>query len=526
MVIAKSVSRFMLRACLSVGLSLGLMQVAHAEVVRDFRSDITINQDGSALITETILYDFESANRHGIFRDIPIVNKAVSGKYYNYSLTPGTLTRDGSSLPTSVSQSGVNTRIMMGQTTDPTITGLHTYVIGYTIRPVIRKDEAGDYFNWNIIGDEWEVPIEKASATIHFPSTAPPLNTNLRCYTGARGSTLQNCQITIIGNDVSVTSSQTLTQFEGMTVNALTNANSFSAYQIEEDKPVAGADSSNSLASIGLALLLFIIAPVTLVVVGFILIRNYLRVRKLRSNTTVVAQYESPDSLSPAQLGLMTDNTMGMSEITATLIDLAVRGYIKINYIEAQGVFHTKDYVFVSLKPADASTRPYEAKLLSALFVGGVKEIQLSVVDPTAMSEVVDSIRKDLMADLTQRGYFAQKQKALNNADNVTSQGYTEWAKVEGFKLFLKVTEKDRLAFTDAPAKTPAMFSKFLPYAIALGVEKEWGKQFESMDLGKTTDWYNDPTQHGFSSVYLANSLSTSFVSSIASGFVPASSGG
>lgn len=53
--------------------------------------------------------------------------------------------------------------------------------------------------------------------------------------------------------------------------------------------------------------------------------------------------------------------------------------------------------------------------------------------------------------------------------------------RILGFKRFLAVTEKDRLAFSDAPAKRPEKFAEFLPAAVALGVEKEWAKQFEGM---------------------------------------------
>jgi uncharacterized membrane protein len=105
---------------------------------------------------------------------------------------------------------------------------------------------------------------------------------------------------------------------------------------------------------------------------------------------------------------------------------------------------------------------------------------------------------------------------------------------VLGLKLYLNVAEKDRLEFHDAPAKTPERFEKLLPYAIALGVETQWAKQFEGI-YNTPPSWYND--RYGtFSTLALVGSLnhfhsvSSSTLSSSphssGSGFSGGSSGG
>lgn len=53
--------------------------------------------------------------------------------------------------------------------------------------------------------------------------------------------------------------------------------------------------------------------------------------------------------------------------------------------------------------------------------------------------------------------------------------------RIEGFKLYLSVAEKDRLNFHNPPERTPELFEKFLPFALALGVEHQWGQQFDSI---------------------------------------------
>jgi len=53
--------------------------------------------------------------------------------------------------------------------------------------------------------------------------------------------------------------------------------------------------------------------------------------------------------------------------------------------------------------------------------------------------------------------------------------------KIEGFKLYLSVAEKERLNILNPPEKTPELFEKYLPYALALDVEHEWSEQFATV---------------------------------------------
>lgn len=50
--------------------------------------------------------------------------------------------------------------------------------------------------------------------------------------------------------------------------------------------------------------------------------------------------------------------------------------------------------------------------------------------------------------------------------------------RIEGFKMFLAATEADRLQRMLPATRTPELFEKFLPYALALGVEQQWAEQF------------------------------------------------
>lgn len=49
---------------------------------------------------------------------------------------------------------------------------------------------------------------------------------------------------------------------------------------------------------------------------------------------------------------------------------------------------------------------------------------------------------------------------------------------IEGFRRYLSVAEKDRLNLENPPDRTPELFDRFLPYALALDVEQQWAQQF------------------------------------------------
>ena len=78
------------------------------------------------------------------------------------------------------------------------------------------------------------------------------------------------------------------------------------------------------------------------------------------------------------------------------------------------------------------------------------------------------------------------------NLGKFTEKGAEALERLEGFKLYLETAEKDRMNMLNPPELTPQLFEKLFPYAIALGVELEWGKQFEEvLELAKyNPDWY------------------------------------
>jgi uncharacterized membrane protein YgcG len=105
---------------------------------------------------------------------------------------------------------------------------------------------------------------------------------------------------------------------------------------------------------------------------------------------------------------------------------------------------------------------------------------------------------------------------------------------VEGFKMYLSVAEKDRLNMLNPPEKTPELFEKYLPYALALGVENEWSEQFAEVLAKAQVDgqpyspsWYQGSSWNRLGTSGFSDSLGGAFASAIASSATaPGSSSG
>jgi uncharacterized membrane protein len=115
-----------------------------------------------------------------------------------------------------------------------------------------------------------------------------------------------------------------------------------------------------------------------------------------------------------------------------------------------------------------------------------------------------------------------------------TLQGRRVMDQMEGFKLYLSVAEKERLEMFHPPKKTPELFEKYLPYALALDVENEWSEQFAEVLARAQAEgrayspvWYHGSSWDSFSPSRFSDTLGSSFAGAIASASTaPGSSSG
>ncbi len=478
------------------------------EKIVSFDSKITITKQNKAIVTETIGYDLGSTGHHGIYRDIPIDYKDGSDTYYLTAKHLGSTNESGQAVQAETSEVDSSYRIRLGDPDDGSLTGLHIYKINYELSPIITKKDGHPFLNLDVIGTGWPVPI--ATATVQITLEDGAVLTNAKCFVGSQSSTAE-CK--------EFGKATELSPYQGMSINANLPDGYVSTYlQPNQQRPV----------SVGDIVLIAILTAVPIVgfIITLIFFLRWWKARSKRKKQIVVAQYEPPTEMTPAEVGHLEDDSSDMAEVTATLINLAVRGYLKITQQAKTGlggIFGGNEYILTALKPVDGLS-PVDAALFNAFFSTG-NEVKLNDLKPSIMASAITSFKASTKKSLEGKGFY-EKSGGLLQKGTLSDMGAKQWALVDGFKLFLNVVEKDRLAFTDAPEKTPERFNKLLPFAIALGVEKQWAKQFEGIDITQSTTWYTGNNMAALSAGILVSDLNSGFSSAVSSNTSVKSSGG
>lgn len=551
-----------MRWILSLTILLLCPVAVQAETINSFVSDIQLGTDGSFTVTETIEYDFENAVRHGIFRYIPTVHPQEASAWYKkryIEIDVQNVELDGGDVPYEESSGGGEMHLKIGNP-DLTITGEHVYTITYYVRGALSyyADDTAELY-WNVTGNGWEVPITSATAYIHGPSDL--FSSSVTCYTGVVGADAScEMQKTDDGLEFYIAN---LAPYEGLTIAAMLTHEQIDTLVIERLSPA-----------------LFWIAAIALWLIG-LGIYLYRYSTKHKTGNTIIAQYEPYEDLKPMYTGLLFDGRIDASDITAGIVYLAEQGFFKITATKKKALFffEVDDYEITLRRPYTELKSDFQKEIFTLLFSESA-----AVSDTIALSELakdttqqeenrktLERLRKAADADLVAQGYFEKPtQQLMRMACWVvllpalvllifgflflasfavlipaalamavvsgvmvlvvhrrrTRKGYEALEYLKGFKQFLSVTEKERYAFHNAPAKSPEQFMEYLPYAIAFGVEKEWGAVFKDISI-PNPEWYESNNAAAFSAVHLSNSLgafSTTLAS--ASGSSPASSGG
>lgn len=535
----------MKKALLATILFLGMLfcipVFAHAERINSFSSSIIIGQT-SVMVTEEISYNFEDALRHGIYRDIPLRNR--DGSFLdieNISVT----NQAGQSVPFIQENQGTTLHIKIGDA-HTLITGTQVYRIAYTVTNAMVAYPEFDELYWNATGNKWQVPIDQAMVNVTYDESFPSDSVvRSACYYGREYSN-NSCVIqTISGQPQQLRATQkNLNPGEGVSV-----AIGIKKGVITIPERTGSTDSNaTDRSSKGKDLLekVALILGLTLVV---LLIARWFEVYLRGYRGVIIPEYEPPQGLTPIQVGTIVDGTTDGSDITATIISLAERGCVTIEYIEQQGfLVNQTDYRFTFVKKPDTAD-VVDQMVLETLFIvpnpepgasRTAKEIQgfgqgissLFLNTQMMRKKLIQNIKGATFDQLVERGLVMRKRLPIMSQIGlavtallivvtfmllaqgselgylgfivsiwfvlmhgatrtmVTPEGRAVMGHIKGFKWFLSVTDRDRFDFHNAPERKPETFMKYLPYAIALGVENKWAKQFDGITIPEP-NWYH-----------------------------------
>jgi len=511
--------------------------------IERFDAKVSVTPDGVIDVSEKIQVRFIGSWR-GLYREIPV--EYVTPQGMNYSLflhvkSVTTITGDRLRYESSRERHYRKLKIYVPDATDIT----RTLVIEYTVSNAMRFFENHDELYWNVTGDEWDVPIQSASASIVLPSDTTNIRANT--FTGVYGSRADNARAQIAGNVVNFHTTQSLGYHEGLTI-AVAFDKGFVREPTSAYKFIIFLRSNWPLA-----------APIVAFFYMFWIWWTYGRDPRLRP---IATQYEPPDQLTPGEVGTLIDNSADMRDITATLVDLAVRGFLVIQEHTTEhlmGLWKDQDYSFILKKdrPTWATLKAHEQLLLNGVFSAGTAGEPVFMTSlQNRFYKTLPAIEGGLLDSLVEHNYYRRRPDTtrysyvalglvlgfliiwggLYLGDLLgmqrlpfilaggatgavicifgwfmpvrTLQGTRALEAVLGFEDFLDHVEADRF---NRMIKTPEMFEKFLPFAMALNVEKNWSQAFQDI-YREPPSWYQGsygPRFHPTGFVQSLNVMST-----------------
>ncbi len=477
-----------------------------------------VDEDGSARVSEQITYTFNGAY-HGIYRDIPVEYPGPKGSNYTLFVKVNRIT-DASGTPLKYEKKVSNGYLKLKVTVPGAVDSEKVVNIEYTVSDAVKFFEDHDELYWNVTGNDSPLPIQYAAADAFFPpSTAGSLRA--QAFSGVYGSK-EAAKASVQGDTASFETNGPLPMHGGLTIDVYIPKGLL--HEPGALTKLWWFARSNPILTL----------PVWAFAVMFSL--WYLKGRDPNPGMSVAPMYEPPENMRPAEVGTLIEDSVDPRDITSILVDLAVRGYLKITEVQHKGLlFSSKDYQLDLLKDRESwgDASDYERAMLDQIFAGG-KVTLLSdlknhfyTVLPTIKGEILGALKaKGMLGGILIVAPFAFLQWTgiadftdsplpavvcavialaililFGRQLTATSlKGARTRVQILGFQEFMNRVDADRLK-----RMPPDTFEKFLPYAMALGVEHRWAKAFEGIIQNPPT-WYAGDWST-FNTFYLVNSL-------------------
>ena len=570
------------------------------ERIHTYDVQVVVLANGTIDVTETIDYDFGFFTRHGILREFVTAQgyepaddpdpRAASVRrdvewWRKYPLDMISIASDApdkyvlESVKSSFNADLQTKRARIGDK-DISITGRHTYTIHYVQKGAVNAMPGDDELYWNIVGTGWDIPIDDVRVDVTAETGAI---TRVACFSGGTGST-DTCPAEI-DNGVARYDERGLGAFQGVTIVATipdSDGPDIEPIKYIKEKwslerafdvrlmTVLGAAAVAVVAIGGVGMLLFrvgrdrrSIGTVTDIAFSEGAEENTERVG-LFENVPTPVEFVPPDGIRPAQLGVLIDESADTLDVSATLVDLAVRGYLRIEEV-TNDRGKVRDHRLVRLAKND-SLLPYEQLLLQHLFETG-PVVEMSQLKNKFAADM-RAVKEALYVDAVERGFFSRRpdqvrQKwtalgffgfaigvalliaaiLLTHAALVaaplavagvalaigarfmprrTARGTGAYRRALGFQDFIENSEKHRARF----AEQQNLFTEYLPYAVVFGCTDKWARTFESLGYQPDTSaWYIGAYPFAFGSFSRSIETFSSSAGTLLSS-TPASSGG
>ncbi len=496
----------------------------------DYDINIDLKKDGTFLVQEKITVDFGEYSYHGIYREIPI-------KYHtdwkNLSIRlklKGVTDEKGEKIKYKISYPYRNIRIRIGDP-DVLVSGVQVYNITYSVRNAFlygkKEKNEFDVFYWNLTGNDWSVRINNVKFKCNYPVLfGSPVEKY--AYKGIYGFSEPN--VNLVSNEGVVSGEvDFLSPGDGVTILLKWKAETFKR--------------ENRILTLWWFItdnFIYFIPVLTLV---FMWILWYKKGRDAVDIGTVMVEYSPPEGVNPVEAGIILDQNLDSRDLSAMVINLAVKGKLKI---ELGNPETDKDDCLIldDSFENDSNLLDYEKRFLKGLVDSSVTVSEKNVhrVNISKLKNkfyiVINDVKDKIFKDLMKKQYFVKSPEKVKKfyifsgilvgflilyfspsygsiseinffktfiiagltaliiigfgraMPSRTVKGVLTLRQILGFKEFISRVEKDRIArFAE---KAHILFQRVLPYAIAFGIEEVWAEKFEGIEQAPV-NWVYSP---------------------------------
>lgn len=518
---------------------LAAAQVAAADQsVTRLRADARVARDGALHVVETQRYAFGTVPVDEVHRSFQTRVRYDDDFDQVFTVSGFRASLDGRRVGLTRDDSGASDAVTLGF--DRPVTGQHTLTLSYDVRGTVRRTPQGLELGWPLV-QGLRTPVGSVTATLSAPGVAWAA-----CFAGGARSTMP-CTATQLGEQARPGFTEDgLAAGERMTVVVGMPPGAVSANQILERRWSLGRAFAVTPLTVGLLVGLAALAGLAVLALWWTRGRD-VRVGEhreayepIRTGSDGGAEFVPPDSIRPGQQGTIVDETADVVDIVATVLDLAVRGFVVVEELEQTSPHRRPDWLLHRVADTDeADLAPYERVVLGLLFADARESVAVSALADSFPEELA-RVQDQLYADVYARGWFRQRPDAVRSrwttagaalalagvvitavlaaftdlgllglgiiaaggilawggdlAPARTARGSTLHARLHDFRSYLATADG-----SDLPEGSRAeLAARILPYAVVFGLEDRWSQIFAAAgrpgDPDAGLQWYDAPT--------------------------------
>ncbi len=468
------------------------------ERILAYHSEIEIDPDGAMTVIETIRVRAEGVNiRRGLYRDFPTRYRDRLGNNYQVGFRVVGLTRNGRSEPWNAYRHENGIRVDFGNDDFLRVPAEYEYALTYRTNRQLGFFADHDELFWNVTGNGWDFAIDAASATVTLPARVAAMDLAMEGYTGSFGESGQDYTVALTDSQGTIRTSAPLEPREGLTlvlswpkgIVTQPTRTQQASYVVQDNRSV-------------------LIALIALFAAAVWLTSAWQRVGRDPAPGVIFPHYDPPEGFSPAAARHVLRMGYDSKSFTAALINLAVQRYVHITqkgkkYVLQRSASSQRlavdekalyDTLFAEGQVLELDNKNHalisgaQMAHAGALKVVGAGKYYLNnsrYLLPSLLGSVLMFVLALVFGGLVPLSLFIFIAIVIMHLvfgfllRAPTPEGRLLMDKLEGFKLYLDVAEKDEMNLRNPPQLTPELFERYLPFAIALGVEQAWAERFE-----------------------------------------------